>query len=200
MKRDIFIGFLVFGLILAVLWQQQRINVIKSDRDAYKGTSFTLLDSISRYQTKDSLNAVSVGLLELKLSEVNRYRSDDMKLIETLQVDKKRLQQIAITQTQTVYQLNSNVKDSIVYMDKIILDTLKCLNIFDKWFELHGCIDSTSKFEGRFVNRDSLLYVEHIIPKRFLFIKWGCKERRQEIVSRNPHTIITGAEFIRIRK
>ena len=200
MKREIFIGLLVTGLILAVIWQQSQINVIKSDRDSYRNTSFTLLGDIDSYRTKDSLNAVSIGQMELKLAEVNRYRSDDMKLIETLQVDKKRLQQISTAQTQTVYQLKTTVKDSIVYKDKIIVDTLKCLNISDKWFELHGCIDADSKFAGRFENRDSLLYVEHIIPKRFWFIKWGCKERRQEIVSRNPHTTIIGAEFIKIRQ
>ena len=55
------------------------------------------------------------------------------------------------------------------------------------------------KFVGQFVSRDSLLYVEHIRPKRFLFFKWGIKERKQEIVSRNPHTIIMNAEFITIR-
>jgi hypothetical protein len=51
-----------------------------------------------------------------------------------------------------------------------------------------------------FETRDSLLYVEYIVPRRFWFIKWGVKERRQEIVSRNPYTRIMGAEFVVIRK
>jgi len=199
MKVYIYLGLIIAGLILAVIWQQERIKVIQSDRDAYKGTSFTLLDSIRRYQTIDSLNAVSVGELQLKTSELNKYRSEDMRLIETLQVDKKRLQQITTAQTQTIYQLDANVRDSIVYRDNYIIDTLRCITIKDKWFDMNGCIDANSKFAGRFENRDSLLYVEHIIPKRFWFIKWGCKERRQEIVSRNPHTVITGAEYITIR-
>jgi len=131
---------------------------------------------------------------------VNKYRSDEMRLIESLKIDKKRLKQITTAQTQTIYDLSANVHDSIVYRDNFIIDTLHCINIADKWFDLSGCINRESKFEGRFENRDSLLYVEHIIPKRFLFIKWGVKERRQEIVSRNPHTRITGAEFITIRK
>ena len=84
--------------------------------------------------------------------------------------------------------------------DSIYKDTIKCISITDKWFYMNGCIEVNSKFTGKFVNRDSLVYVEHIIPKRFWFIKWGCRERRQEIVSRNPYTIITGAEYITIRK
>jgi hypothetical protein len=150
--------------------------------------------------TKDSLNAASVGELQLKLAELNKYRSDDMKLIESLQVDRKRLQQITTTQTQTIYELNTNVRDSTVYRENNIVDTLHCIDIAEKWFDLNGCINSESKFVGRFENRDSLLYVEHVIPRQFLFIKWGVKERKQEIVSRNPHTTIVGAEFITLRK
>jgi hypothetical protein len=80
------------------------------------------------------------------------------------------------------------------------MDTLRCIEIINKWFNLSGCIDANSKFAGRFENRDSLLYVEHIIPKKFLFIKWGIKERRQEIVFQNPHTKIMGLEYITVRK
>jgi hypothetical protein len=65
---------------------------------------------------------------------------------------------------------------------------------------MNGCIGADAKFAGRFESRDSLLYVEHVVPKRFWFIRWGVKERRQEIVSRNPHTKIIGAEFVTIRK
>ncbi|GHT60449.1 hypothetical protein FACS189451_00520 [Bacteroidia bacterium] len=195
------IGFGIFLLLIAaVCWQNERIKVISSERNSYRQNTYNLLGEIEHYQTEDSLNAVSVGQLELKLAEVNRYRSEDMKLIETLQVDKKRLQQITTAQTQTIYELSTTVRDSIVYRDNYIADTLHCIEIADKWFSLTGCIDENSKFAGRFENRDSLLYIEHVIPKRFLFIRWGVKERRQEIVSRNPHTKIIGAEFISIKK
>jgi len=200
MKNYLIIGFIIAILIGAIILQQERIKVINAERSMYAQNVKTLMNKVSSYQTKDSLNAVSVGQLELKLAEVNKYRSDEMKLIETLKVDKNRLQKIATTQTKTIYGLKANVHDSIIYKDNYIIDTLRCINIADKWFDLNGCIDANSKFAGRFENRDSLLYVEHIIPKRFLFIKWGIKERRQEIVSRNPNTRITGAEFITIRK
>ena len=200
MKKYIWIGLAVLALIAVVSRQHERIRVISGERNIYRQDTYNLLDEVKEYKTADSLNAVSIGQLELKLSEVNRYRSEDMRLISTLQVDKKRLQQLTTTQTQTIYDLQATVRDSIVYRDNFITDTLRCIDITDKWFDMNGCIDADSKFAGRFENRDSLLYAEHIIPKRFLFIKWGCKERRQEIVSRNPHTVIVGAEYITIRQ
>jgi hypothetical protein len=65
---------------------------------------------------------------------------------------------------------------------------------------MDGCIDAENRFEGMLESRDSLLYVEHIVPHRFWFIKWGVRDRRQEIVSRNPHTRIVGAEFVTVRR
>jgi len=200
MKRTI-IGILtVLALIGIIVLQQCRMKAIRNERNAYRQDTYVLLNEMNDYRTKDSLNAVSVSELQLKLSEVEQYRSEDMKLIASLQADRKRLQQITSAQTQTNYSLNTIVRDSIVYRDHYQVDTIRCIDIAEKWFDLHGCIDANSKFAGKFENRDSLLYVEHVIPKRFLFIKWGIKERRQEIVSRNPHTKITGAEFITVRK
>jgi hypothetical protein len=110
------------------------------------------------------------------------------------------LQQITTAQTETVYELHAPVRDSVTRNDSIRVDTLRCVSINEKWFDLNGCIDTHSTFTGTFESRDSLLYVEHIVPKRFWFIRWGVKERRQEIVSRNPNTRIVGAEFVTIRK
>jgi hypothetical protein len=199
MKKYIVCGILLTNALLMFL-QQCRIEGLKEERDTYRQNTGTLLSEIETYRTKDSLYVASIGELCLTVDEYKKYRREDMKLIESLKVDRKRLQQIIASQTQTVYELDSRVRDSIVYRDNYIRDTLRCVAISEKWFDLSGCIDADAKFTGRFESRDSLLYVEHIIPKRFWFIRWGVKERRQEIVSRNPHTKITGAEFVTIRK
>ena len=200
MKRGIIFSVIILLLLAVIGWQRAIIRVISNDRDIYRNDLYVLFEDNKAYQTKDSLNVVSIGQLELKLADVYRYRANDMKLIESLQVDKKRLQQFTTAQTQTIYELSGTVRDSIIYRDHYLRDTLRCINIAEKWFDLNGCIDANLKFAGRFENRDSLVYVEHIIPKRFWFIRWGVKERRQEIVSRNPHTVITGAEYVSIRK
>jgi len=202
MKTWFYIG-IAFLLLLGYIGVQcDQLKKVKVDRDVYKGNTSVLLKYVEQYRTNDSLNAVSVGNLELKLSEYKQYREDDLKLIKSLKVDNKRLSQITTAQTETTYDLQGTVRDSIrtVYKDRFITDTLRCIIINDKWFNLNGCTDANSKFTGTLINRDSLLYVEHIIPKRFLFIKWGVKERKQDIVSRNPHTKIMEAEFVTIRK
>lgn len=200
MKKYIFIGLLAVALISVIHIQHRQIEAVKRDRDTYKQNTHALIDGIERYRTADSPEAVSVAELRLTVSEYKKYRQDDMQLIKSLKADRSRLQQIITAQTETDYSLYGAVRESIVYINNYITDTLRCIDINEKWFDLHGCIGAGDKFTGRFESRDSLLYVEHVVPKRFLFIRWGVKERRQEIVSRNPHTRIEGAEFVTLRK
>jgi hypothetical protein len=208
------IYYLAIILSFAVVYQWRHIGALQAERDLYQQNTNALLSDIEQYRTKDSLYVASISELCLTVDEYKKYRQQDMKLIESLKVDKSRIQQVTTTQTETVHELNGQFRDSAVWrdiftkefaqadsaFDSAYADTLKCITINDKWFNLNGCIDANSKFAGRFESRDSLLYVEHIIPKRFWFIRWGVKERKQEIVSRNPHTRIVGAEFVTIRK
>ena len=204
MKKWLIIGAIIAGLIGFISWQGYQLKKIKSERDTYKNNTSVLIQDVQRYMALDSLNVVSVGNLELKIAEFEKYRDEDYKIIDGLKVDNNRLQSVITSQTKTIYELNGNVRDSVIYVeiekDKYITDTLRCIKINEKWFDLDGCSNNKNEFSGTFKNRDSLIYVEHIVPKKFLFIKWGIKEKKQELVSKNPHTEITGAEFITIRK
>lgn len=193
-------GIIIASLFGTIAILHHRLKKEKAEKEVYQKNTNVLLDTIQTYKAKDSLNVVSIGVIELKLSEYKKYRADDLNLINSLKVDKKRLEQITTAQTKTIYELKGSVRDSIVYVDNYIVDTLRCVTIENKWFDLHGCINKKSEFSGTFENRDSLLYVEHIVPNKFLFFKWGVKERKQEILSKNPNTRIVNAEYISIRK
>lgn len=208
MKKYIYL-IIAFAVLLAVIgWQSMSLKKAKEERDIYKNNSTTLLNDVTAYKTKDSLNAVQVGELSLRISEFKKYRSEDAELIKSLQTKNRDLQGVSKAQLQTIYKLKGQVRDSIIYVkgdtETIIrTDTLKCLTIKDKWFDLNGCIDKQNAFNGNFESRDSLIYVETVKYKRFLGFLWKTskiKDRKQDIVSKNPHTKIVGAEFITIRK
>lgn len=192
------VAFVILVISLAVTTNRLKKEKVKTE--VYKKNVDALMNGVEIYKVKDSLNAASVSRLELTLSDYKKYRTADMNLIESLNLSTKRLEQITAAHTKTIYALKGMVRDSLVYRDsERPPDTLRCLNITGQWFDLSGCIDPSNEFSGTFVNRDSLLYVEHIVPKRFLFFRWGVKERRQEIVSKNPNTKIVDAEYISIR-
>lgn len=197
MKKYTIIAFATLTAIIVI--QQRALKRAKSECSIYKGNTYALMSENERYRTKDSLNVISLSELYLTLKEFDKYRKNDAELIRSLKADNKRLQSVTTAQTQTIYALQGQVKDSIVFMDRTITDTLRCVDIANTWFSLAGCINQCNEFTGQFMSRDSLIYVEHIIPKRFLLFKWGIKERKQEIISRNPFTKIESAEFITIK-
>lgn len=206
MKKYLIIAAIALAVAAVVtIWvQHSRINQLTGERDKYRTNTETLLQDVSLYQTKDSLNAARVGVVELELSEYKKYRESDAELIKSLQLKNRELQNVTSAQMETITKLNGNVRDSIVYLpEDTTTIVLKCVNISDPWFSLNGCATPDGKFTGTFINRDSILIVETIEYKRFLNFLWKTKKiknRDFRIISRNPHTKILGFEVVSIRK
>lgn len=206
MKKYLIIAAIALAVAAVVtIWvQRSRINQLTGERDKYRTNTETLLQDVSRYQTKDSLNAAKVGVLELKLSEFEKYRASDAELIKTLQTKNRELERVTTTQMETITKLRGTVRDSIVYLpgDTTTI-VLKCVDISDPWFSLKGCTTPDGEFTGTFVNRDSILVAATVQYKRFLGFLWKTKKiknREIDVISRNPHTKIMGVEYIEIEK
>lgn len=206
MKKYLIIAAIALAVAAVVtIWvQRSRINQLTGERDKYRTNTETLLQDVSRYQTKDSLNAAKVGVLELKLSEFEKYRASDAELIKTLQTKNRDLERVTTTQMETINELRATVRDSVVYLPGDTVTTvLRCVDIVEPWFELHGCATPDGQFTGTHINRDSLLIVETVQYKRWLGFLWKTKKiknRQIDVVSKNPATKILGVEFVTIEK
>lgn len=206
MKKYLIIAAIALAVAAVVtIWvQRSRINQLTGERDKYRTNTETLLQDVSRYQTKDSLNAAKVGVLELKLSEFEKYRASDAELIKTLQTKNRELEAVTTAQMETITKLRGTVRDSIVYLPGDTTTTvLKCVDISDPWFYLKGCTTPDGTFTGTFINRDSILIAATVQYKRFLGFLWKTnkvKNREIDIISKNPHTKIIGVEYIEIEK
>lgn len=189
---------------VATIWvQRTKIEKLTDERNRYRGNTETLLQDVETYKTKDSLNAAKVGVLELKLSEFEKYRASDAELIKTLQTKNRELEAVTTAQMETITKLRGTVRDSIVYLPGDTVTTVvRCIEYSDKWVDFDGCIINNT-FSGKIITRDSLLITETVQYKRWLGFLWKTKRiknREFDIVSKNPHTKITGFEVITIEK
>lgn len=203
MKKYIILAAIIMAVAAAFWFQQKRINNLTEERDKYRSNTEILLQDVKTYQTKDSLNAIKVGNLELSLAEYKKYRADDAALIKSLQTKNRDLQRVTTAQMETINELRANVRDSIVYLPGDTVTTvLRCIEYSDKWVDFDGCIIN-NMFSGKIITRDSLLITESVQYKRFLNFLWKTKRiknREFDIVSKNPYTKITGFEVITIEK
>lgn len=189
---------------VATIWvQRTKIEKLTDERNRYRGNTETLLQDVETYKTKDSLNAAKVGVLELKLSEFEKYRASDAELIKTLQTKNRELERVTTTQMETINELRATVRDSIVYLPGDTVTTVvRCIEYSDKWVDFDGCIINNT-FSGKIITRDSLLITETVQYKRWLGFLWKTKKiknREIDVISRNPHTKIMGVEYIEIEK
>lgn len=183
------------GLILVSLWADNKRLTNENKRLTANNTA--LMDRADYYETEAGKSAASVQKLELTYSELERNYKDVCKTADDLNIKVKRLQAAATTATQTEVKVVTEIRDSIVYRDGY-LDSLKVLRWQDPWVSVAGEIRGRD-VELDVVSCDTIKQIIHRVPKKFWFIKWGCKAIRQEVVSTNPHTKITYTEYIELK-
>ena len=186
---------IIIIFILAFCFLAYNNAKLKKECQIAQNNVTTLLDSAKQYKVADSLNAVSVKELSLKLSEYKQYRADDATLIKQLKADKPQTVAKAIMQTHT---------EIITRFDTVYVDSAKHFSYADKWTEVDGLVYKDSvKLDIK--NNEELLIVESIQRKKFLFIKlpvklFGYKHKQIDVMSKNKNTQIMSAEFISIEQ
>lgn len=197
------VAAVVVAAIVALIVQHGKIKHLRAERDTYQTNTQVLMEDVRRYQTRDSLNVATIGVLELKLSEFKKYRAEDAELIKSLKIKNRDLEAVTTAQMQTISELRAELKDSIVYLPGDTVErVVKCIEYRDRYIDVVGCIID-NVFSGEVVSRDSLTIVNTVQYKRFWGFLWKTKKvknRQIDVVSKNPHTQIMGVEYIEIEK
>jgi len=196
--RKILIYAVIFLSILATVlyWQ---LSEVKTEKKRLANNQEALLTDVETYKTEAGKNAASVLRLELSKSELEKYNKDLTQTVSDLKIKISRIQSASTTATSTDYSITTPVRDSIVYRDRLIPDTLKRITYNDAWLDLDGTIRK-GIFSGNIQSRDTLVHIIHRIPKKFLFFKWGTKAIRQEVTTKNPHSKIVYTQYIELKR
>lgn len=184
------------ALILTVSVLSYWLNNVREEKKRLADNQEALLSDVDYYKTESGKSAASVLKLELSKSELENHCQDLTKTIDDLNIKIGRIQSVSTTVTKTEVEIQAVVRDSIVYRDLPV--NLKVVKWRDPWVTLNGVLDGET-FSAKIESVDTLSQVVHRIPKKFLFIKWGTKAIRQEVVSSNPHSKIVYTEYIELK-
>lgn len=182
-----------------------RIQYLTEENNRLSNNQETLLTENEHYKIRDSLNVSKTNQLELKLSELKKYKSEYAQLIKDLNIKNSQLEQIISVNAETITNLKAMLRDSI-RLDTVsnIIDTLKCFEYKSKYTDVSGCINKDI-IDMQIRNRESLKAIESKKKKKFLFFKlpiwlFGYKSKQLDIVSLNPNTTIEYIEYISVTK
>ena len=196
-------GILII-LITIIIALSARLKKVKADRDVQRKNVETLFTSVESYKVQDSLQAATIGDLQLTLKQYKQFRAEDAQLISSLKVDNKRLQGVVTTKTESYYQHTAILRDSVKMLITRKTDSIKIpiivktANFADEWHRLNIVIDGDS-LNYRLRTKESLIITNHVVPKKFLWFKFGCKEVRTDVVSKNPYVENIDVESITIK-
>lgn len=186
----------LFTLLLLLIAGTSIRSALRARREAdrLRANLYALNDTLCRCRTRLGEETVSDEALRLRCSEFERLRAADAAEIRRLGIRLRRAEEIARTVAATTIEVPVPVRDTV-----ILRDTLRLFRWRDAWVEVEGLVGRDTA-ECRVESRDTLIQVLHRVPRRFLFIRGGTKAVRQEIVSRNPHTKIVYAEYVKIER
>lgn len=203
---DSFKSFFALAIVLVILvagnvYQFDRAGKLADERDRYKNNTETLMGDVEHYRIQDSLNVARVESLELNLREFQKYRAEDAALIKQLKTKNRDLESVVTTQAQSIYELKSTPKDTVIIRDSVKIGA-KMLHCGDEWYDFDGLL-TDKEFTGNVITRDSLLLAETVKYKRFLGFLWKTKKienRMMDVISKNPHVTIQDVELITVEE
>lgn len=171
-------------------------NKLRKSNKVLHSNIEVLYDSVAHYKVADSLNAAKVTELQFSEKELLRLYNEDKVLIE--QLTKK-------AKLQTVEKIETVMYDTITLelRDTLLVDSAKYFKYNSKWTDVEGYIAQDS-LSMNITNRESLLITESLEKKKFWFMRlpiwlFGYKNKRLDVVSRNPNTQIQSVEYINVR-
>lgn len=194
MRRYAVIVVLILCLCAVVMYFRE---VVKENLRLERNQVALLSDSLSHYKTKTGELVSSVEQLEMTIGELKRHRSELVSQLKSMKIRLRDVQSLSTT------ALESRVEVFVPIRDTIFIDTGKVVkaqafNWSDAWTSIQGVIQNDS-VKVKYQSRDTLLQVVRVVPKRFLFFRWGVREIRQDVKVSNPNTVITYSEYIEIK-
>lgn len=200
MKQTLIRYGLIAALIIALLVSVQHCRGVQKERNRLDNNQRVLLTDIEHYKFRDSLNAVSVGVLTMKANEAAKYMQDIAAVVEDMGVKLKRVEYLSKTALESSYHLQTPVRDTtVIIVQNDTTRTVQAQSIKHEDPHITFCgIIADRQFYGDIQTRDTLHQVIHRVPRRFLFFRWGTKEIRQEMVSSSPYSNITYNQVLKI--
>ncbi|PTL32413.1 histidine kinase [Prevotella sp. oral taxon 376] len=185
---------------------------MKADRDRLRENQNLLLHNgvVEITQTNAGRSHASTPAITLRPEEFRKSGDTLAKVSRQVDIKPSRISGAATAATSTradieapltsvqADELTSEPVDSQATRPPVHPST-RCFSWHDPWLSLSGCV-SDSVFRGTVSATDTLDIIVHRVPKRFLFFRFGCREVRMDIISRNPHTRLTYARYYRLIK
>lgn len=199
--RKIVNRFLLIAVALllgACVLMWRHTGKITRERDRYRQNSEALLSDMERIRIDSTRMAVDVKTLRLSVSEFERHRAEDAKLIKKMGIRIRNLEAAARHEIEIAGPIDATVRDTVIIRDSVPILGQK-VEMINPFIELKGIIEN-ERLKGTIrvpVTLHQAVWIEY--KRRWIFWK-RVKAIHQTIVSDNPYALIKYSEHIILQK
>lgn len=188
----------VLALFAALAFSMYRGANLRYKANRLESNQEALMEGVRQYKVRDSLSAASVRVLEVERDELRRSFADMAALAEDAQIKLRRVESLAQASVNLEHQFTTPARDTLFVRDSVLVSAI-ALYHRTPHIELLGMIEQ-GEFAGTIRTFDTLTQIVHRVPRKFLFIRYGTKELRQEVISSNPDATIEYARYLKVKR
>jgi len=183
------IALLLSIALYASIIQNQRLKV---ENKRVNNNFVVATNRITYFKTADSLKAARVGVLNLRVGELESYNSNLKDGLKAMGIRIKDVENISAHGITSAYKVIETLRDSVKYLanqqtGKIDTVAFRYAKYNDKWISFYQeQIESSITTDIK--TRDSIVVVQHWERYKFLFFRWGKKNHHETVVTYNPHS------------
>lgn len=188
-KIIIILAFVLAAMSIALNFTYNEYRIQKSETERQKSNVEVLNKNFKSYKNAHGQSVAQVEALKYTVKELKNNENDLYRKLKANKIDPKRVKSVAQVATTS----HIEIKTEIQYVD-----TNKCFSYENDYYTVNGCFDKDSAAVV-VETRDSLDIIPEIVPKRFLFIKYGVKGVKLNVISNNPFSKIVYSKYIEIK-
>ena len=178
---------LVIAAIGLIVGQGAHISKLKDQRDAARHNVEVLTGEVEVTRTANGELSARCQSLELTQRDFERVMTEDAALIKELKNRNEKLSRLVNTQAETRVEFQTIIRDSIVYVDRI-LDTLKVVEWKDAPWEFFRATIQGDSMDVTMQHHEEIKLALLLEYKRFLWWKTKVKGCNASATSLNPYT------------
>lgn len=200
-NKTVLLVFSYVALLGTILILYSKYNAEKNEVTRLENNQRALSTDIEYFKTKSGDNAARVIELELTKKEFEELCKDQMETIRDLGIKVKRLENISTTVSKTEVSGSTVLVDTVIFHknDTVMIPSKAKKFVWsDEWNRISGIIEDDTvncMYEGM----DTLTIVCTKVPKKFLFLKWGCKHVEADITNKNKSNHILYNRTVKLK-
>jgi glutamine synthetase type III len=177
MKYALYLLLFGWGLCNFVISRhyRERLSVVEQNFEV-------VTSQLDTFRLKDSTMVAQVKALKIDYGELETINKDLQTKIEKLKYKKSEIKEVVSYQT-------------IIQKDTILMTANEkgCLTYSDEWLNIEVCEDSLANIS---LITDATVLITERRKHKFLFFRYGKKERRVLVNSSNPYLEFTHLDYV----